>query len=196
MERTGLQQFFGPLWPLYEQARFLREFPDAQAAAWVKQKSYASVAQECAGVYITVLLGTLTSTQAVAEEKAVAGLLSTWRNSDTLRGVLDHHILVAVAPLGWAKFDVFLHQPGREAIRFEIPRQRLMLKLVDGQPQAWHFYPRPEKVWVHRLLKTGSDLQLARAAFEVAPAKDSVASLADAVREKLGIMSLESVEIH
>ena len=93
--------------------------------------------------------------------------------------------------------DIFPGCSGREAIRFEIPRQRLMLKLVDGQPQsAWHFYPRPEKVWVHRLLKTGSDLQLARAAFEVAPPKDSVASLAVAVREKLGIMSLESVEIH
>ena len=53
--------------------------------------------------------------------------------------------MAAVVAIGWAKLDVFGHQPCQEAIKLKVPLQRLMLKLADDQPQfARHFYSRPE----------------------------------------------------
>ena len=126
---------------------------DETAARHFNQASYASVARNCSKGYATVLFATLTRTDALEEWQSFKEVINKMNSSDQSKGMLDYHIMVAVARFGWASFDVFLHQPGQQApIRFEVPRQRLMLKVVDGQPQsARHFYPRPEKVWVQRL---------------------------------------------
>ena len=159
-------------------------------------RAYAGAAKMCNDGYITVLPATLTFTTVEREWDNFEAFIKKLReNKDTARA-LAYHIMVAVAKPGWGEFVVFLHEPGKEPVKFSVPRQRLMLKVVDGQPQsARHFYPRPEMVWAQRLLK-GSDLQLARSALEVAPAKDSVASLAMAVAKEYEISPPDLLEIY
>ena len=65
--------------------------------------------------------------------------------------MLNHNIMVALANFGWAQWHIFLHRPGKVPVKFQIPRQRLMLKVVEVEGTlkavtARHFYPKPQKV--------------------------------------------------
>lgn len=138
---------------------------------------YKSIAEKCAKGYITVLVATLTKTSPDDEWKVFEALVK-----DSLSTV-SHPVLVAVAPFGWAKWHVFLHRPGKAPIRLEIPRHRLMFKLVDDKAvTARRFFPKPDVVWAQEL--DAGDWKLKGRALEVKPERDNIASLAEAVKGK------------
>jgi hypothetical protein len=140
---------------------------------------YQDIAQQCSKGYITVLPATLVQTTADEEWDNFQGLV---RNE---LAQLEYPVLVAVAPFGWAEWDVFLHRPGQEPVRLQVPRQQLMFKLIDDVPgnelvSARQFYPKPQEVWVQRLTQ---DMRLTGRAFIINPAPDNIAELAKAVTE-------------
>ena len=155
--------------------------------------AYAEVASRCRNGYITVLPATLTSTTVEQEWTNFRAFIT--KLQENAAPALKYHIMVAVARSGWSEFSVFLHQPGQQApIRFEIPRQRLLFKVVDGQPQsARHFYPRPEKVWVQEINESGEAVD---EPFQVEPQEDSVQSLRTAILLYTGIKSRRQLRIH
>ena len=162
-----------------------------------RQNSCAKTARKCKNGYVTMLLATLTSTAVKDEWSSFQTFIQELQDDKETAGALKHHIMVALAQFGWSSFVIFLHEPGKDPVKFRIPRQRLLFTVVDGQPYpARQFYPTPETVWVQQLLKKGSYLQLSWSAFEVAPAKDSVASLAEAVSTKCGIISKHPLKIY
>ena len=170
---------------------------DQRAAEAAGQSCYENTAKRCTKGYMTVLLATLMTTTVQYEWSNFQAFIKAMKDDKTMAGALKHHIMVAVARFGWGSFVAFLHEPGKEPVKFSIPRQRLLFKLVDGQLQsARHFYPRPETVWVQQLLKKGSYLQPSWSAFKVAPEEDSVESLADAVARKRGILSQHPLKIY
>ena len=110
--------------------------------------------------------------------------------------MLDSVPCCKVVSCGWTSFDVFLHQPGTAPTRLKIPRQGLLFKVVDGQPQpARHFYPRPDEVWVRRINST-LEAYAGRSAFTVEPEKDSVEALAEAILETYGMKSPQPLRIY
>ena len=139
------------------------------------EAKYNEIAQKCSKGYITVLPATLIG--ATVDEE--------WQRFQQLAGKelaqSAHPVLVALAPFGWATWHVFLQRSGKEPVHVQIPRQRLMIKLVKGVPMsARQFYPKPEEVWVQRLT---SDMKLIGRAFEVKPNKDNVAALAEMIKD-------------
>ena len=142
---------------------------------------YSDIAKQCTKGYITVFPATLTNTAADDEWEAFQELAKQFAN-------FSYPVLVAVAPFGWAKWEGFLHRPGQEPIRFEIPRQRLMLKLVDDQVvSARAFYPWPQEVWVQPLRSEDGVMKKQRRAFKICPAPADVAGLAKAIRDEDGL---------
>jgi len=160
---------------------------DESTATGHSVASYADIAAKCTKGYITVLPATVTTTTDDAEYKHFGELIAELQQNKADAPILNHNIMVAVATFGWAKWDVFLWDPVlKKCVRFEIKRQRLMYKVVDGQAvTARHFYPRPTDVWAQELLlEGGGSPKLTGKAFEVKPEKDSVASLAEGIVAK------------
>jgi len=139
------------------------------------QGKYNEVARNCAKGYITVLPATLVETTADQE----------WDNFKALvtnqLAQFGYPVLVAVAPFGWAEWDVFIHRPGQEPMKVQVPRQQLMLKLSDGAVvSARQFYPQPEEVWVQQLAR---EMNLTGRAFKIKPVPDDVAELAKMIKD-------------
>ena len=125
---------------------------DSKTAAMRGQSSYEQVANQCGNNYVTVLPATVTTMTADTEYARFKTLIEELRKKKADAPILKHKILVAVATFGWGKWDVFLHDPESGCVRFEIKRQRLMYKVIDGRAVlARHYYPKPAEVWVQRL---------------------------------------------
>ena len=155
---------------------------------------YARVARACYNGYITVLPATLTTTTVEQEWGNFKDFIQHLRKNDEPARALEYYIMVAVAMPGWGEFVVFLHEPGKELVKFCIPRQRLLFKLVDGQLQsARHFYPRPKTVWVQEINVAGERMD---DPFEVEPQEDSVQSLRKAILVDSNIQSRRQLRIH
>ncbi|CAE7894593.1 unnamed protein product, partial [Symbiodinium necroappetens] len=148
---------------------------------------YNEIAQNCAKGYITVLPATLVDTTPDQE----------WVNFQALAtnelAQVGYPVVVAVAPFGWAEWDVFIHRPCQDPMRVQVPRQQLMLKLSDGAVvSARQFYPKPEEVWVQQLTRK---MKLTGRAFKIKPAPDDVAELADAIVEKRPRLNCDAAEL-
>ncbi|CAE7235475.1 unnamed protein product [Symbiodinium sp. CCMP2592] len=145
-------------------------------------ESYKDLSQQCRLGYITVFVTTLTQSTADAEWEHFQNLSST-----TLVG-LGYPVLVAVANFGWAKWDVFLHRPRLTPIRFFIPRQRLMLKLIDDKPvSARSYYCKPQEVWVQELQVNENVHALVGEVLLIESAPNLVAQLARRIKTVAGL---------
>lgn len=158
---------------------------------------YASAAGSCTNGYVTVLPATLTGTTVEHEWENFKAFIDKLREDSGTARALAHHIMVAVTMPGWDEFTVFLHDPDREPVKCCIPRQRLLFKMVDGQPRpARQFYPTPDDVWVQRLRVKRGGLQVTQSAVKVSPAEDSVAGLTCVLGLKLGLTLPSNLKIY
>ncbi|CAE7679690.1 unnamed protein product [Symbiodinium sp. CCMP2592] len=138
---------------------------------------YKDLATQCKLGYITMLVTTLTQSTADEEWQRFQAL-----SSKDLAG-LGYPVLVAVASFGWGTWDVFLHRPRHDPLRFSIPRQRLMLKLVDDKPvSARSYYRKPQEVWVQELQIQGDVHTLVGKVFKIDSAPNDAADLASRIK--------------
>ena len=150
------------------------------------EKEYSAIARACTSGYATVLLASLGSDTEQRAWEQFQARINEWRQK--YPNALKHPIIVAVAPFGWAKWNVFLHRPGSEPLKLEVNRQHLMYKLVgDELMSARNFYPRPTSVWVRHMHANLSFI--AARADKVKPEEDAITSLASAICQHFGIVS-------
>jgi len=171
---------------------------DEKPAKAHAQASYADVAAQCTKGYITVLVATVTTTTVETEYSHFTELIDDLRRNQADAPILKRSIMVAVARFGWAAWDVFLWDPKLgKCVRFEIQRQRLMYKIVDGKAViARHFYPRPTSVWVQELVREGDGiLKLKGHALRVEPKDDDIAAVKAAVKENKQSLKCDADEL-
>ena len=191
LSRTGVDD-------RYSATRLLDEGSPTWKSLWEHASrthgAHTGVARRCSNGYITVLPATLTTTTVEHEGAKFKAFITKLRENGDTASILEYHIMVAVAMPGWGEFVAFLHEPGKEPVKFCIPRQRLLFKLVDGQLQsARHFYPRPEKLWVQEINVAGERMD---EPFTVMPQDDSVQGLRKAILVGSNIQSRRQLRIH
>jgi len=156
---------------------------DAYFAHYIGQSSYEQTALECSasGGYCTVLVATSGEADLDDEFDKFEEFIAFARAH--LKEDRLHHVLVALAPPGWADFHLFHYSPHDETCRrHQIQRACLLLKIVNDEVvTARNYYPKPEEVYVQEMNSTYAAVG---PPFPVRPSRDAIDSLAEAIVQR------------